>query len=652
MTDRQRRTLRALCDTYIPAVEPPAVEADDPTGFWGRAASDLDVDVAVATYVREELSESDRAGMLRLLDLLGVTGFPYLPRRAREAALVALRRASQEVADGLDAFRVMTMAEFYGGTDPDGRNPNWAQLGYPGPPEVTEVVTARVLTFQPPPGVAEVTLDADVVVVGSGSGGGVAAGELAAAGRSVVVLESGPHVEDPDFPPDELNALRRLYWRSVPTTADGNVTLMAGRTLGGGSTVNWTNCVPPPDHVRELWAKDHGLHGLDGADFDRHLEAVLERISATSAASDINGPNDRLRTGAEALGWGWHRARRNTERGRYDPESAGHIGFGDRSGAKQGTLKTYLRDAADDGADIIVDCHVQRILTEGGRAAGVVARVIRPGGQEVALTVRAPQVVVAGGALETPALLLRSGIGGPAVGRHLRLHPVPNLGGFYPQPTRSWWGAPQTVIVDEHATALAGHGYLVETPHVHLAISAAAVPWRNGCDHKLVLGRGSNLATFIAVIRERGAGRVTVDEAGEPVVTYPVDDPLDRELIGHAVETLVRLHVAAGADAVVDLHPDRPLWVRGDDVDAFIDRIRGLPSGKGGRPLFSAHQMGTARMGTDPATSVADPEGQLHATPGVWIGDTSAFPTAVGSNPMVACMALARRTAHALLAAT
>lgn len=116
---------------------------------------------------------------------------------------------------------------------------------------------------------------------------------------------------------------------------------------------------------------------------------------------------------------------------------------------------------------------------------------------------------------------------------------------------------------------------------------------------------------------------------------------------------MARMHEAAGALEIVDLSPGLPTWHRGEALEPWVAQVQGLPMGAavGGRPLFSAHQMGSARMGTDPSSSVADPEGQLHDVRGVWIGDTSAFPTSVGSNPMLTCMALAHRTAEAILAA-
>lgn len=644
-TTERRETLTALCDTYIAPVRPPDVEAEDPTGFWARRASDLDVPDRVATYLDQNASDADHAGMMKTLDLLRGAGVTRLPQGARERLIRGLRRASPELAGALDAFRGLTMTEFYGRPDPDGHNPNWDQLGYPGPPDLprAEVTAPPTVTID-----EELRPEADVVVVGSGSGGGVIAGELATGGLDVVVLEAG---EEPTYPPDELTALSELYWRGgLQMTADGNVAILAGATLGGGSTINWMTCVPPSDLVRDRWARHHGLEGLDGPDFDAHLDAVSERIGVTDEASELNGPNQRLRDGADALGWSWQVARRNADLDLHDPATAGHVGFGDRTGSKLGTLRTYLVDARDAGARIFARTRVERVETAGGHASGVTAIHTRLDGTRVPVRVRARDVVVAAGALETPAVLLRSGIGGPATGRFLRVHPVPNLPGYYPRPQRGWWGPPQTCIIDEHVGALAGHGFLIETPHLLIGISAATLPWRNARDHKLIVGRSANAAVFLAVNRERGAGRVTIDEDGEAMIHYPLDDPFDRELIRRSIIALVRLHAAGGADAIVDIHPAQDIWKRGDDVDTYAERIADRSLGAGGRVLFTAHQMGSARMGDDPESSVADPHGELHDTPGVWIGGTSAFPTAVGSNPMLTCMALARRTAHALLA--
>jgi choline dehydrogenase-like flavoprotein len=155
-------------------------------------------------------------------------------------------------------------------------------------------------------------------------------------------------------------------------------------------------------------------------------------------------------------------------------------------------------------------------------------------------------------------------------------------------------------------------------------------------------------ATFISLTRDRGAGHVGVDANGESLPLYAVTDPLDLDNLKKGIEVQIRLHEAAGAHQIGPLAEGAPTWRRGDDLEAFIAAVKRIPFRAGGYKLFSAHQMGSCRMGEDPQTSVAGPWGELHDTNGVWIGDGSAFPTSSGTNPMVSIMALAHRTAEAI----
>jgi choline dehydrogenase-like flavoprotein len=547
------------------------------------------------------------------------------------------------------------MALFFAYSLPDpgtGLNPFWETLGYPGPSGTPAPAPKPVAPLVPD--ADEVSYTADAVVVGSGAGGGVIAAALAEAGLHVIVLEAGGLFDESDFNQYELWAYQNLYWRGGPTpTADMNVSLYAGSTYGGGTTINWTNCLRTKPWVREQWAREHGLEGLDGPEFDRHLDAVWERLAVNDRCSHLNGTQSRMKLGAERLGWSFRAITRNVDESRYTPETAGYIGFGDQTGAKQSTAKTYLADAIERGAELIVRCSAERVLVEGGRAAGVEAVYADPeSGRTARLTVRAPRVVVACGALESPALLLRSEIGGQAVGRNLRLHPCTAVFGQYEDDMRAWWGAPQAALIDEFANVEDGHGFLIESTQYATGTAAAALPFVSGEEHKRGMQEFRHGASFIGLIRDRGGGQVTLDEGGQGVPWYSLDDPLDVRTTRRAVEAQVRLHVAAGARQIEALAGGRPTWRVGDDLDRYLDRLARVPLRAGGFRLFSAHQMGTCRMGADAATSVANPYGELHDTPGVWIGDASAFPTSSGTNPMITIMALAHRTGEAIVAAT
>ncbi|MDQ3103512.1 MAG: aldehyde dehydrogenase family protein [Actinomycetota bacterium] len=518
--DAQRATLAVLCDTFVPSLPPPVDDgsvAADPTGFWARSASDFGVPTAVEiALLQAGLPKEQLIGLRGLLDGLAEAGMlPAASQEAREAIALAFME-DPEAQVGVDALRSTALMMHYALPDlGTGINPNWPGMGYPGPqalPQPTERPIKPIV-----PDSAELTIEADVVVVGSGAGGGVIAGELSEAGKQVCVLEMGGYHDESEFNGLELWGYQNLFLNQGPfPTAEGQINIQAGSSLGGGTVLNWTNCLRTTDRVRAQWA-EHGLDGLDGPGYDAHMDAVWERISVTGECSDLNGPHSRLKEGCEARGYDWRTVTRNTDPTRYDPVTAGFMGFGDQSGSKRSTQKTYLADAARGGADFLVHCRAERILVEDGRAAGVEAAYADPDGRTAKVTVRAPEVVVACGAIESPALLLRSGIGGPASGDHLRLHPTSAVFGFYDEPQDPWWGPPQAGLSHEFADLDEGYGFLLECPQHTTGLTAAASPWRSGADHKLAMSRFAHGAGFLNLTRDRGHGRVTIDEAGRAV---------------------------------------------------------------------------------------------------------------------------------------
>jgi choline dehydrogenase-like flavoprotein len=299
----------------------------------------------------------------------------------------------------------------------------------------------------------------------------------------------------------------------------------------------------------------------------------------------------------------------------------------------------------------VTRCAAEQVLVSDGHATGVEATWADPeSGRTAKVTVHAPQVVVACGSLESPALLLRSGIGGPAVGNYLRLHPCTATIGYYAEDLQAWKGAPHAGLVHEFENIEDGYGFLLEAAQYTTGLGASAMPLI-GAMHKQLMSRFRHGGTLIGLLRDHGHGRVTIDRAGMAVPYYSLTAELDVRNARRAIEAQLQLHEAAGAQQIIGAAAGAPTWRWGDDLEPFVEGLQLIPLRAGGWRLFSAHQMGTCRMGTDPQTSVAGPWGELHDTKGVWIGDASAFPTASGTNPMITTMALAHRNAQAVSAA-
>ena len=642
-TTPQRETLTAIVDTFVASVP----HEDDPDGFYAAKGSDLGADVATQQYLLTHLPEEKLAGLLQLIDAAGLFEFKDQPQAVREEILASVAAISPEAAGAIAALNQLSVLFAYSLPGPDGHNPLWAGMGYPGPvqnpPDSRK--TLEVITVA-----GETTLEADVVVVGSGSGGGVAAAVLAEAGKRVIILEGGGNHNESDFVQSEVAAYQKLFLRGgFFPSADGMVSIAAGSTVGGGSTVNWSNSLLTPNTVRSHWA-EAGLTDVDTPAFDEHLQAVFERIQCNDKVATQNGPHQRLSDGASQLGYSYRVANLNIDPEKYDPNLIGYSGMGDQTGAKQGTMRTYLQDASDAGAKLLPNTWVNRILTENGAAVGVEATYTDPQTQETfRVVIHAPSVVAAAGSLETPGLLLRSGIGGPAVGAELRLHPASLVSGIYDEPQDPWYGPAMAGIMNEFAETDEGFGYIIECVQHLPGLFTTVVPWLDGAQHKELTSKYRYRADWVFIVKDRGAGSVTIDEKGQSTFWYPFTDELDRRHFREAAATAIRMQEAAGAQQIFLAGQPFAPWNRGEDLEAFIEKVNEIPIGRGGTPVFSAHQMCSAKLGSDPQTSVAKPTGELHDVTGVWIADASGMPSCSGVNPMVSTMALARRTAMNML---
>jgi choline dehydrogenase-like flavoprotein len=621
------RALAALCDTLVPGDgELPSASA-----------------LGVPSVLRAEVEALGRPALVAELDqLLDTIESPPLNlaltgRPARFSALAVGEReaylkrwATSPIPLKRRAFQVMKRLVLLYTYGADG-SPYAAALGY-RPPQGPAASRAAVTIRAPRAGDA---IDADVCVIGSGAGGGVAAAELAARGKRVVILERArPRFEDA-FDGRELAGYAALFVdRGIAATEDRAISLLAGSALGGGTVVNWNTSLRISAAVADEWR----AAGVD--DLGAHYDAVARRIDVDTDESARNGANAALERGSRALGLATATIARNV-RGCGD---CGPCTLGCRIGAKQSTLRTYLVDACARGAEILT-ADARRIETSDGRVTGVVARV--DGGE---IRVRAPMVAVAGGAILSPALLLRSGIAMEQAGKHFHLHPVSVAAGVYDDDLGGVWsGVPQSVLGDAFAEVEGAYGFRLEVPQGYPGILAASFPWWGAGAHRARAEEARRIAPFIAIVRDRSEGRIAIDRQGEPLVRYTNGD-LERRLLVRGMLEAARIHAAAGARRVFTLHTP-PLERDASAIQELAAEIerRGIVPNR--VTLFSAHQMSSCRIGGDRGSSVADPDGQVWDVRGLFITDASAFPSASGVNPMLTVMALARRTASRMVAA-
>ena len=626
---RERATLVSVCGTFVPDGNPGII---------------ADAIISELRAIGRPKLLADLRLFLRLIDarLLNVAlvgrpiRFSDLVQRDREAYL--RRWADSRIPLLRSAFQaVKRLSLFIAYSRPEaGAAALLPETGYVRPDPLP--LPDRPLAIASLPVRDGDTLDCDVCVVGSGAGGAVAAFEAANAGRSVVVLERGPAWSETDLIPREAEGSARLFWdRGLAATEDLGIVLFAGRALGGGTVVNWMTSLRLPDDIRGEWE----ALGADemGAELDEHYAAVEERIEVNTDESLRNAQNDALARGLDALGKPWSVIPRNA-RGCGD---CGHCGYGCRAGSKRSSARTYLADAVARGARVVADCEARTITTANGTVTGVTAIV-----GERRIIVRAGRVVLAGGAIGTPALLLRSGLGGPNAGRRLFLHPVPAVFARYADPIRMWSGVPQSVVSDAFARLDGAYGFRLEVPPVLPGVAAAGEVWRSAAQHRETMRALDHFAAFIPIVRDREPGRVHVDRDGAALVSYAVRGA-DRAMCARAIVETTRVHLAAGAREVRTFHTRSLAIEPGGDIDAFAAAVaaRGVAANTVG--MFSAHQMGTAGMGSG-HDSVSDPDGAVRGVRGLHVADASAFPNASGVNPMLTVMALARRNARRMLA--
>jgi choline dehydrogenase-like flavoprotein len=476
---------------------------------------------------------------------------------------------------------------------------------------------------------------ADVVIVGSGPAGATVARHLAEKGVRVLVLEEGPEARPRDFSASGLRAMASLYRDMGTSIAFGNASMpyLQGRAVGGTSVINGAISWRFPREVLQAWF--HADPPLASALSYDAIAAAEERIEARlhvhPTEERIAGPkNLLLARGAEALGVAHRPIRRNVE----GCVGEGRCLQGCPHGAKLSMDRSFLPDAVARGARIFAGMRVERVLVERGRARGVIGRSAAGARFEI----RADRaVVLAASAIQTPYLLLQSGLRQGPVGEHLAAHPGVSVTGRFPEPVRAWRGATQ----GHEVTGYRGEGLKLEALGFDISLLASRVPCV-GADFARRLAELDHYAVWGAAIRARGRGKVRAGSE-RPIVTFSLTDE-DVVRVRRAVRVLGDTMLAAGATEVYPGVPGFDSIVRDRAAMARFEGEGSLvPSDYA---MSMTHLFGTARMGSDPARSVVRPDFRHHAVERLYVADSSVFPDNLGVNPQIAIMALADRCAE------
>jgi choline dehydrogenase-like flavoprotein len=427
--------------------------------------------------------------------------------------------------------------------------------------------------------------------------------------------------------------LQKLYRSAGATFSIGNVgiPIPLGKTVGGTTTVNGGTCFRAPDRVLAHWRDDYGLDELSPAAMGPYFERVEAVLGVETAKAALLGGNGRvLARGCAALGLTKHGP---LKRNAPACDGKGVCCFGCPTAAKRSTNVSYIPLALRAGAELFPGARVHRIIVEGGRAAGVVART--EAGHT--LTVRSRAVVVACGSLLSPLLLERHGLGGASgqLGKNLSIHPAGGALAEFDEQILPWKGIPQGYSIED----LHEEGIMYEGAMVPLEMTMSMTQLI-GPELVRLAESFDRVASFGYMIEDSSRGSVS-EVRGQPVIRYWLNEQ-DVSHIKRAVDVLAQIFFAAGARRV---HAP----IHGFEVLESPDDLRALRRATiraWDLDLTAYHPLGTARMGVDPARSVIGPDHQAHDTPGLYVVDGSAVPTPLGVNPQVTIMALATRAAE------
>ena len=497
------------------------------------------------------------------------------------------------------------------------------------------------------------TMEADVVIIGSGAGGGVTAEILAKSGLNVIIVEEGALKSSKDFKMREADAYPTLYQESAARkTADKAINILQGRTVGGSTTVNWTSSFRTPTPTLEYWGTHFGLASFTPEALAPWFLMMEERLNVSTWLTAPNENNDLLKRGAAVLGIPAAAIMRNVK-GCWN---LGYCGMGCPTNAKQSMLVTTIPSALNHNATLLTHARAQRLLFNGDKVEALEITALDAGGVMASgrkLTLRAKHFVVAGGAINTPALLLRSQAPDPhgLLGRRTFLHPTVVSAAIFEQRVDGYAGAPQTIYSDHFMDTQpidGAIGYKLEAPPLHpLLLSTTMAGF--GRAHAETMAQFPHVHGLLALLRDgfhddAPGGSVSLAADGAPVLDYPITEFI-WDGVRRAHLTMAEIQFAAGAKSVQPVHE---LAERYTSWAQARKAIAALPYKAHITRVVSAHVMGGCALSDDLRRGVVGANGRYHGVANLSVHDGSLFPTSIGANPQLSIYGITARLASGL----
>jgi choline dehydrogenase-like flavoprotein len=491
------------------------------------------------------------------------------------------------------------------------------------------------------------TLTCDVVIIGSGAGGGITAEMLTQAGLRVLIVEEGPLKTSTDFRQNEAEAYATLYQEGgARQSMDRAISILQGRCVGGSTVVNYTTSFRTPDSTLAHWRDELGLKDITSTALQDSFAHVEERLHIKPWEVPINRNNALLEAGIQAAGLKAHRIQRNVK-GCWN---LGSCGMGCPTNAKQSMLVTTIPSALQGGATLVHNLRAERFQMGHGIVQRLIAQPVALSGDPVgaSITIRAKHYVLAAGGINSPAMLMRSDTpDGPGlIGRRTFLHPVAFSAARFAEKVEGWAGAPQTVYTDSfmsRSNLNPGIGFKIEAIPLHPGLASVLF---GGVGQALMqrFQGYANTQMLHGLLRdgfepESRGGRVHLNLDGSPLLNYPLTDHV-KAGFKRAWQAMADIQFASGALEVLPLHEQAKPYTSRVQARQGIQELSEVSHHLG---AGSAHVMGGCAMGATPDQGVVDQRGRHWSIANLSIHDGSVLPTSVGANPQLSIYGLAHR---------